>query len=157
MCHSLIGWEEAQSMCSPLSQSEPSFSLPPSFHLDRRSCKPSAYKSNPLPSHIITIIQSNNIMPFWSQIHTFPSTSKPIKNPKSISSIEAFGSYWAYIPNLQIDSPLHQVIILIERADPWLIFSFEDDHFVSHEDYVLFVLWMLSLLNIVFLASRIWH
>ena len=65
MCHTLIGWKEAQSMCFSLSQSEPSLSLPPSWHLDRRSSKSLAYKWNPLPSLFITIIQSKAIMPNW--------------------------------------------------------------------------------------------
>ena len=65
MCHSLIGYEEAQSMCSPLNQSEPSLSLHLWSHLDHRSFKPLAYKLNPLPSQKYTIIQSTIIMPFW--------------------------------------------------------------------------------------------
>ena len=65
MCHTLIGWEEAQSMCSPLIQSEPSLSLPPSLHLNPPSLKPLAYKLNPLPSLHINNLSCKVIMPLW--------------------------------------------------------------------------------------------
>ena len=73
MCHSLIGCKEAQSMCSPLIQSKPSISFALSLHPSHQSLKPLAYKLDPLPSHFITIIQSNITMLFWQanpyQIH----------------------------------------------------------------------------------------
>ena len=113
MCHSLIGWEKAQSMCFSLIQSGPSLSIPPSLHLDRRSSKPLANKSNPLPLKIITIIQSNIIMPLWNHK---PSKSKaimpnwepksyqfaiiihhPHPNPKSISIEAILKLSWAHI------------------------------------------------------------
>ena len=40
MCHSLIGYKKAQSMCSPLIQSEPSLTISPSLHLSPPSLKP---------------------------------------------------------------------------------------------------------------------
>ena len=75
MCHSLIGWEKAQSMCFSLIQSEPFLSLPPSFHPDRRSSNPSAYKLNPLPSLFHTIHFSTLIMPLC---HPNPSWVKSL-------------------------------------------------------------------------------
>ena len=90
MCHSLIGWEKAQSMCFSLILSGPFLSLPPSCHLDRWSSNPSAYKLDPLPLQIITIIQRKAIMPNWEPKsyqfaikihHLFPNLiiSSPLK------------------------------------------------------------------------------
>ena len=55
MCHSLIGYNEAQFMCSSLMQSEPSMSFFPSLHLNPQTLKPLAYKLGPSP------LQNNTI------------------------------------------------------------------------------------------------
>ena len=90
MCHSLIGYKEAQSMCSPLMQSEPSLAISSSLHLSHQSLKPLAYKLDPLPLKFITIYLSKVTMPFWEA----KSTSKPS------NSIEAFGSKSSIHPKL---------------------------------------------------------
>ena len=114
MCHTLIGWEEAQSMCSPLIQSEPSLSLHLSSHLDRWSLKP--LPINWIPSQAIssTIFHAKLSCHFESPSHSkqpynaklraskLPICYYPIiLNPSfhHPTSIEAFGSYWAHIPN----------------------------------------------------------
>ena len=68
MCHSLIGCKEAQSMCSPLMQSEPSMSFSPSLHLSPQSLKPLAYKLDPSPLQKEHNPWSKVIMPFWEAI-----------------------------------------------------------------------------------------
>ena len=136
MCHFLIGCKEAQSMCSPLMQSEPSISLFPSLHLSLQSLKPLAYKSNPLPSHFITIIYLKVTMPFWSQnpqafayIHTKihkKSIKPPLKpleaslsiHPKLWSNRQSYQQgkiIWeslsmAHIPNMVFSLVSHEVM-----------------------------------------------
>ena len=112
-CHSLIGWEKAQSMCFSLIQSGPFLSLPPSCHPDRRSSNPSAYKLNPLPSLFNTIHFSTLIMPLC---HPNPSwvklllpycppfiTSFYIHHPQSMKHVL---NYWAHISHIQSNRPI---------------------------------------------------
>ena len=136
MCHSLIGYKEAQSMCSPLIQSEPSLAFSSFLHLSPPSFKPLAYKLNPLPSHFITIIYLKVTMPFWSQnpqafayIHTKihqKSIKPPLKpleaslsiHPKLWSNRQSYQQgkiIWeslsmAHIPNMVFSLVSHEVM-----------------------------------------------
>ena len=141
MCHTLIGWKEAQSMCSPLSQSEPSLSLPPSFHPDRQSSHLSAYKLNPLLSHNNTIHSSTLIMPLC---HPNPSwvklllpycppfiTSFYIHHPQSMKHVL---NYWAHIhpisnridPSQKQERPHWENLVMVHVLNGGLVFVYHE-------------------------------
>ena len=137
-------------MCSSLIQSEPSLSLPPSWHLSPQSLKPLAYKSNPLPSLIITILYAK--LPCHFEITSHPKQSYNAKlrvqkllicyyNLSSISTIEASLSTLSIHPKSSLSNRLIPTTKkdLIERTNLWFTFSFESFSFVYLEVMLVFV------------------